>query len=357
MRISEIAFEKLEIPMNCTLKVAFAEISASTSVIVKITTDEGLVGYGEAAPFGPVTGETCDTVLTALQYFRPALLGMDIMNIEGIHGVMDRLMQHQTSAKCAVDIAVYDIYGKMAGQPLYKILGGLSPEVRNDITVGIQAPDKMAEEAVDWVKRGYGIIKVKAGIDVRQDVETMALIRKKVGPAVRLRVDANQGYTVGDACYAAAKMADSGVEAIEQCLPAWDVEGHAQIRQKSAMIKIMLDESLHSPMDAMRIVRYNAADMFNIKLMKCGGLYPAMKINAIGEAAGVTCMVGCMMESKIAITAGLSLVAAKQNVTDADCDSFMFTKDPEMGMPGGYTREGDKFTMSDKPGLGLAISF
>lgn len=95
----------------------------------------------------------------------------------------------------------------------------------------------------------------------------------------------------------------------------------------------------------------------NIKLMKCGGLYPALKINAIGEAAGVTCMVGCMLETKVAITAGISLVAARNNITEADCDSFLYSKDPEMGMPGGFTFTGSSFTLSEKPGLGLELDF
>ena len=356
MRIKDISFEKLTLPMIGEFHVAFGTISTVTSVIVKISADNGLDGYGEAAPLEFVTGESCDSVICALQIFRRALIGMDVMNMEGIHDVMDGLIAHNTSAKCAIDIALYDLCGKAAGMPLYKLLGGYANSVQSDITIGINEIDRMVAEAVENVGQGFRILKIKAGIDVYHDVEAVAKIREAVGPECRLRVDANQGYTVADGIYAAKHMAESHVEAIEQCLPAWDIEGHARIREQAGGVRIMLDESVHSPFDAYKIASCGAGDMLNIKLMKCGGLYPAMKINSIGEAAGMKCMVGCMMETKVAITAALSLVAAKKNITDADCDSCLFFKDPEMGMPGGYTRDGDIFTLTEEPGLGLQIS-
>ena len=110
-------------------------------------------------------------------------------------------------------------------------------------------------------------------------------------------------------------------------------------------------------METAKACKIDAADIINIKLMKCGGLYPAEKINAIAEANHVQCMVGCMLETKVAIAAGVSLVAAKQNITEADCDSFMYAVDPEMGMPGGFAVNGGVYTLSDKPGLGIDIDF
>ena len=147
-----------------------------------------------------------------------------------------------------------------------------------------------------------------------------------------------------------------GVEAVEQCLPSWDLDGMRFVRSK-VDLQVMLDESVHTPIDAAKACKIDAADIINIKLMKCGGLYPAEKINAIAEANHVQCMVGCMLETKVAIAAGVSLVAAKQNITEADCDSFMYAVDPEMGMPGGFAVNGGVYTLSDKPGLGIDIDF
>lgn len=128
-------------------------------------------------------------------------------------------------------------------------------------------------------------------------------------------------------------------------------------RRQGSGIQLMLDESVHTIRDAAKICKAEAADIMNLKLMKCGGLYRGAQINAIGESFGVPCMVGCMIETKISITAGLSLVAAKKNITEADCDTFLFYKDGDTGMPGGFEIEGDQFRLLDRPGLGLDISF
>lgn len=358
MKITDIQIEKLKIKLIEPFKIAFAELDYSENLIIKMTTDEGYIGYGEASPFGPVTGETLDGTLCVLNLFRQGLIGMDPMEIEKIHAMMDSLILGNGSAKCAIDIAIHDIRGKVMNQPLYKVLGGYQNVVQNDITIGISDPQKMAETARRYVtEEGYKILKIKAGINVKDDIFTMKLIREAVGPQIRIRVDANQGYTVSMAVEALNGMKEAGVEAVEQCLTHWDFEGSAFLRSKIEGIQIMLDESIHSPVDAARACRLGAADILNIKLMKCGGLYRGGQISTIAENFGVTCMVGCMLETKIAITAGISLVASRKNITEADCDSFMYYKDAETGMPGGFVRNQDMFTLSEKPGLGLDINF
>ena len=357
MKITDIRYEVIHIPMRAPLKVAFTEISDITNVLVKVQTDEGIWGIGEAAPFSPVMGDTVETILIALKTFKPALIGMDVMDIDGIHRAMDGLMMHNTSTKCAIDIALYDIRGKVMGQPLYKVLGGGCNHVENDVTIGIQAPKDMAREAKMYTDMGFRILKIKAGIDPEEDVRALRLIREAVGNGIRIRVDANQGYDEATAILTLPRFKELGVDAVEQFLPYWDLEGTARIRRQAGGIKIMVDESLHGPRDAMRMCRMDAADTFNIKLMKCGGIYPALKINAIAEACGVNCMVGCMLESKIALTAALSVVASGQNITEADCDAMFFAKDPEMGMPGGFTYHGSDFWLCDAPGIGIDYDF
>ena len=252
---------------------------------------------------------------------------------------------------------LYDIKGKLMGQPLYKVLGGSVNQIVTDMTVGIDTPEAMAAEARERVEKdGFTILKIKAGINPIEDIQALTLIRQAVGPNIRLRVDANQGYTVSDAVRTLKAFEKLGVEAVEQCLPSWDLDGMRFVRSK-VDLKVMLDESVHTPIDAAKACKIDAADIINIKLMKCGGLYPAEKINAIAEANHVQCMVGCMLETKVAIAAGVGLVAAKQNITEADCDSFMYAVDPEMGMPGGFAVNGGVYTLSDKPGLGIDIDF
>ena len=226
MKITDVKMEKFSIELSEPFNVAFAQITHTVSIIVKIETDEGYVGYGEAAPFGPVTGETTEGCLEVLQMFRQGLIGMNPLEIEKVHAMMDGLIHGNGSAKCAIDIALYDLKGKVMGQPLYRVLGGYQNEVQNDITIGISAPEKMAEAANHYVKDlGYHILKIKAGICPREDLKTLELIRKAVGPDIRLRVDANQGYNFTQASSMLTEMKKYGVEAIEQCLPDWDLDG------------------------------------------------------------------------------------------------------------------------------------
>jgi len=357
MKIVDMKVETVKIPLKKPFRIAFAVQDHAVNGLVKVTTDEGVWGIGEAAPFEPVTGENASTVTEVLKLFRQGLIGRDPMDIEGIHQMMDNLISGNTAAKAAVDIALYDIRGKVMGQPLYKVLGGGRNQIVTDMTIGINRPELMAQEARERVERnGFTILKVKAGICPQDDIRALTLIREAVGPGVRLRVDANQGYTVGDAVRTLKAFEKLGVEAVEQCLPWWDVEGARLVRSKVDM-KIMLDESIHSPADAARACRLEAADILNIKLMKCGGLYPAEKINAVAEANHVQCMVGCMLETKVAIAAGVALVAAKSNITEADCDSFMYAVDPEMGMPGGFSVEGGCTPCRTSPAWALTSIF
>mgnify|MGYP000906631447 FL=1 len=252
-------------------------------------------------------------------------------------------------------IWLYDIIGKKKGLPVYKVLGGTDPVVHNDITIGINAPEKMEADAKEYVfEKGFRILKVKTGLDLATDIRALTLIRNAVGPDVRIRIDANQGYSVETALKALPEFEKLGIDAAEQFLPWWDFEGAAELKRKNTTsVKLMLDESIHNIHDAHRAAKLDCADFYNIKLMKCGGLYYGAQIADIAEEAGVGCMVGCMQENKISIAAGVSLVAAKKAIVEADCDSFMFYKGDDDGIAGGFTREGGVFTLLDKPGLGL----
>jgi L-alanine-DL-glutamate epimerase-like enolase superfamily enzyme len=356
VKITNIEFRKLRIELPETFKVAFCEINYSDNVLLKITTDEGIIGFGEAAPLIFVTGETVESVTAVLEMLRPGLIGLNPLAVDQIHTFMNGIVHGNSSARCAIDLALYDIRGKVMGKPVYQVLGGGSGDVQNDITIGIKEPEEMARMARHYVKEtGYRILKIKAGIDPQTDIRALRLIRESVGSDIRLRVDANQGYSVSDAISILEPFREIGVEAIEQCLPDWDFEGAAYVRDKARGIKLMLDESIHSPRDAAKACKLGAADILNIKLMKCGGLYPAEQISAVAAASGLTCMVGCMLETRISITAGLSLVAAKSNITDADCDSFKYADDAGVGITGGFTFDGDMFKLSDKPGLGVEV--
>ncbi|MBV1757773.1 MAG: dipeptide epimerase [Dethiosulfatibacter sp.] len=354
MKITDIKVEKLPLKLLKPFKVSLGVIEQYDTIIVKIITNEGIYGVGESSPIEFVTGESVDTAIAVIKALAEKLKGMDPLDIELIHQVMDRYITNNTAAKAGIDIALFDIKGKVMGVPLYKVLGGNSNQLETDITLSIDEPKEMAYAAKEKVDSGFKIIKVKAGIDPEMDIEAIRLIREAVGNDIKLKMDANQGWTVADAVMVMNAVEKYGVYAVEQPRPYWDIDGTAFIRKK-VNIKVMVDESVFSPEDAINVVKREAADIINIKLMKSGGIYKAEQINAIAQASGLSCMVGCMLESRIGIAAGAHFVASKKNILDADLDGFMVCKECE-GINGGFDIKGGTMTLYDKPGIGIDLN-
>ena len=350
MRITDIQFRKMTFTFNEPFKIAFAVIRGYDTLVLKIETDEGLVGYGEAAPMGFVTGDNLDTALAIGEEYRRILIGEDPLAIARIHQIMDGEYAGNTAIKAAIDMACYDLAEKKMGVPLWRYLGGSSPELVTDVTLGIDTPENMAAKAQEWADAGFTEIKVKLGEDIKTDLARMKAIRKQVGPDIILRIDANQGWDVKENIRIAKALEELDIDLIEQPVPHWDLEGLRRIRDAS-MIPIAADESCHSPMDALKLT--SCVDAMNIKLMKCGGIYHALKISSVAEAAGLFCMIGCMGESRIANAAGMHLAAAVPNIQKIDLDVTFFAKGGQV--TGGFESEGGRCTLSEKPGLGIEI--
>ena len=354
MKITNIKWEKLSIELDKPFVIATGVSTYAETMIVKIETDEGYVGYGEAKPSFAVTGETIDGVAAVLALFKAALTGENPFAIEKVHKIMDGIILGNSCAKAGIDIALYDIMGKKLGMPLYQLLGGYGNSFATDMTVSIDTPEAMARDALDYKREGFGVLKIKAGIDPEADIEAIRLIREAVGPEMRLRADANMGWDASTAIRVMDIYKDYGVEMVEQPVKHWDIDGLAYIRSRTK-VALAADESLHTPQDAMKLAKAGAVDMFNIKLMKSGGIYPALRINAIGESCGIAVMLGCMMETRIGNAASASLVAAQRNITEADLDSFRHFEGK--GISGGFNLENGIITMSEKPGLGIEVNF
>ena len=352
MIITDIQFQVTSFRFEEPMKVAFATIVDMDSCIVKILTDEGIVGYGEAAPLPFVTGDNLGTILAVGKDMREALIGMDPRAIGAIHRVMDKLYAGNGAVKAGIDIACYDIAAKSAGVPLYKYLGGDDPHIHSDVTIGIDTPERMADKALEWICKGFDILKVKLGEDILTDTDRMCAIHEAVGGKARLRIDANQGWTVKDTLKVAKELDLLGIELIEQPVAAADFEGLKEIRDRSPL-PIAADESCHSITDAMRLASMRAADVINIKLMKCGGIYPAIKIAASCEAAGLSCMIGCMGESTLGNLAGMHLAAALDIIREVDLDAvYILAQDK---VRGGFDHRGGKAVLWDVPGIGCKV--
>ena len=353
MKIVRIDVGEVFIPLAKPFKTALRTVENVEDIVVRVTADSGEVGYGEAPPTAVITGDTKGSIRCAVEDFiRPALLGMEIENLDGVMHRLHTCIVKNTSAKAAVDMAVYDLYAQRFGAPLYRLLGGYRDTVETDITISVNPVPQMIEDSLEAVRQGYRILKIKVGKEGLADVARIAGIREAVGGDVRLRVDANQGWTAKEAVRIITAMEDKGldIDLVEQPVPAHDLDGMRMVT-RAAATPILADESVFSPGDAADIIRTHAADLINIKLMKTGGIWQALKICTLAEMYGVECMIGCMLESKLAVSAAAHLAAAKRVITRADLDGPSLCRiDPYTGGP---VYENGIIRMTDAPGIGI----
>lgn len=353
MRIKDIQTGRISLPLRHPFKTALRTVNAVEDVVVRIIGDDGQMGYGEAPPTAVITGETLASIECAIQDFiKPAIVGMDITDLEGIMKRMHACMVKNTSAKAAVDMAVYDLYGKAMKAPVYKLLGGAKETVDTDITISVNPVKEMVEDSIEARKRGYGILKVKVGKEGAADVERIRAIREAVGPDVAIRVDANQGWTPKQSVSIISAMEDAGlnIELVEQPVHAHDLAGMQYVTQR-VQTPILADESVFSAEDAVRIIQTQAADLINIKLMKTGGIYKALEICAVANIYNVECMIGCMLESRLSVAAASHLGAGQSIITLADLDGpGLCSIDPYTGGPN--FNEG-LITMTNDFGIGV----
>ena len=353
MKIVDIRTGEIGIPLARPFKTALRTVERVEDIVVRITAENGMVGYGEAPPTAVITGDTKGSILSAInEFIAPAILGADVLALDEVMERMDRSIKGNTSAKAAVDMALYDLWGKILGKPLYQLLGGYRREIETDITISVGPVAQMVADSLAALDEGYRILKIKVGKEGMADLPRIAAIREAVGPDIRLRVDANQGWNVPDSIRIISAMEDKGlcIDLVEQPVEAHDLTGMAKITQ-AVYTPILADESVFSPLDALEIIRRGAADLINIKLMKTGGIHQAIKICGIASLYGVDCMMGCMLESKLAVSAAAHLCAAKGIVTRADLDGpSLCSVDPFQGGP---AYDGAMIRMNDTPGIGI----
>jgi o-succinylbenzoate synthase len=353
MKITEIRLGRISVPLRVPFKTAMRTVTSVEDVIVEIHTDTGAVGYGEAPPAGVITGDTIGAIIGAIEdHIGKGILGRDVDDFEDVLQVVQMCVQKNTSAKAAVDMALWDLYGQLYKIPVYKLMGGARKTIVTDITISVNSPEEMAQDALNAIRRGYDCLKVKVGVNPAMDVARLAAVRKAVGDDVCMRIDVNQAWKPKEAVRILNEMQEKGlrIEFVEQPVAAHDIDGLKYVTEHS-YVPVLADESMFSPADAMMIMQKGAADLVNIKLIKCGGLYNALKIVSAAEVYGVECMIGSTMEAKISINAAVELACAKKIITKIDLDApILCSEDPILG--GAVFNEKD-ITVSDEPGLGI----
>lgn len=332
LTIKHIELFKLSIPLIAPFVTSLGADENAENVIVKITTKEGIVGFGECSPYMPINGESQDTCFIVGQYFAKALKGKDALDIGACIALMDKIIYANNSIKSALDIALYDIASQHARLPLYKFIGGENNKtIITDYTVSVGNPEKMAADAVKIKEQGYPAIKVKLGLNGKTDVIRMKSIREAVGNDIPLRIDANQGWEVEEAIETLKALAPFNIQHCEEPIARWNYLQLPRVNKESP-IPIMADESCGDEHDAERLIQLKACQYMNIKLGKSGGIFKALKMARMAEAANIHLQVGAMLESRLAMTAFAHYALCSSAIVHFDFDTaLMFREDPVTG--------------------------
>jgi L-alanine-DL-glutamate epimerase-like enolase superfamily enzyme len=354
MKIVKAHIHAVEFPLKEPFIISYATYPNMPAVIVKLETDTGLVGYGEAVPDEHVTGEQVTGTYEILKnVLVPQILHQNPFDIERIHHLMDAAIARNPAAKAAIDIACYDLMGKAAGQPVYNLIGGRAHDhLQYPKVLSIEAPEIMAAKAKKAVDQGFSSLKLKVGgADSATDIARIYAVRKAVGAHMPIRIDVNQGWkTVGHAVQVINQLADAQLTWVEQPIRMGDIRGLADIRKKTST-PIMADESVQTIEDVLEIIRLEAADYINIKLMKSGGIFPAIQMAKAAEAAGIIAQIGSMVESSVGSAAGYHAVMARRNIQSAELTGpLLFAEEI-----GNLTYQVPYVTLTDQPGLGIEV--
>jgi L-alanine-DL-glutamate epimerase-like enolase superfamily enzyme len=351
LKIEKVEVIALNIALKEPISISLGTHYLAENVAIKIYSDNGLVGTGEASPEINIVGETQSAEIEIAKLLAAGIKGKDPLAIEDRIQDMDRIVYGNHTIKSAFDMALYDLLAKQAGLPLYQLLGGGNTrEICTDMTVYLGTPQRMAEQALEYKNEGFPTIKVKLGTSEEEDIERIRAIREAIGDEIPLRIDANQGWDTVTAIKILKALEQFNIDHCEEPIPKWNNTDLRRVRDNSP-IPIMADESVFDHRDAFRLASMGACDYFNIKFAKSGGIHNAIKINAIAEGAGIKTQVGCMSESRYALTALTHFVAARNNVVWFDIDSSLsHAEDP---VTGGIQYKGKgKWELPQVPGIG-----
>ena len=353
MRITRVEADLIRLKMETPYAIAYDDVDHAENVLVRIYTNGRYVGIGCAAPDFQVTGETPASVLhISRDAIIPQLKNLDPLRTAHCLEKIRPLVCRHPSAVAMVDMALYDILGKKADMPVYRLLGGFRTRIKTSITIGIMPVPETVEKARKYVDNGFKSLKIKGGEFVDVDIERVLKVRDAVGTKIELRFDANQGYSETEAVRFVKETQPARLELIEQPCHRGDLRVLGRVTDK-VPIPVMADESLTSLRSAFKLARKGLVDMVNIKLMKVGGISEALRIGAVARAAELETMIGCMDEAALGIAAGLHVALARPNVVYADlAGHFDLLDDPSAGA---VRLKNGWLYATNRPGIGFDI--
>lgn len=353
MTITQVRTHRLSVPLHTPFETALRRTSTLDTLIVEIVDEDGQSGYGEAPQVWAVTGASVAGACACVEdVLGPLLIGRAPDELLVLCALVRRAVVGNEAAKSAVDTAMHDLAARRMSVPLVRWLGGADRRVRTDVTLALGATEDLAKVARRRVGEGFTVLKLKVGADASNDLDRVREVCSAVGPQVRVRLDANQGWTPREAVRVIRGIEDGGlgVEFVEQPVARWDLDGLAWVHDR-VDLPIMADESVFDARDLVSVIQRRAADLVNVKLAKCGGLRAARTLLDLCGEYGIGTMIGSMMETTVGVTAAASLAAAYG--TDVVCDldaAWWLNKSP---VRGGAAYDNGDLTLPDQPGLGI----
>jgi len=353
MKITNIHTKTLNAPLKNPFVTSLRRVDALEDLMVIIECDDGTVGYGEAAPTPQITGETMGSMVATIDYLKPHIIGREIEAFDVILNNIHSLIVKNSSAKSALEIALYDLKAKSEKLPLFRMLGGSQTKFSTDITISMGEIDKMIADCHNAVALGYDTLKIKIGDNPKKDVARVKAIHDALDKKIKLRLDANQGWTAKESVKLlhALERQDIIAEFIEQPVAADDIEGLKYIKQR-VQTPLLADESIFELKDARRLLEMQAIDYVNIKLAKTAGISQALQLADLSKSFGVKCMIGCMLEGPISVAAGIHVASAKADIiTMLDLDAVALLASHPVTTSIKF--EESTITLSDDIGLGV----
>lgn len=333
--------------------ISLESFTHANNLAVAIYTSDGRVGWGECSPFPTINGETMESGLHIANWLAAKLIGVDYLDLHGSHAIMQRSLYGNFSVKSAIDMALHDLAAQARNIPLYEFWGPPKMNIlQTDYTVSLGDMESMVTDAQDIKKRGFRYIKVKLGGLPKEDIQRVKAIRKGIGDAIPLRLDANQGWDFSGALTVLKALAEENIQFCEAPIPRYSSNKLAALRQQ-VPVPIMADESCFDHHDARRLLASNSCDYINVKLGKTGGLLEARLLLEVAEEYGTKVQIGGFLESRLAFTAAAHLALSSAAVAFVDMDTpLMLAEDPVQG----GIRYGSEGIINLPEGMGLGAS-
>ena len=331
-------------------------VTESRKVIVKISTDTGISGFGEASSFPAYGGGTADAVIGAMAVYRPHLMGVDPFNHAKIAKTLKALVAEERLARAAVNVALHDIVGKSLSQPIYNLYGG---KVRESVDVFLilagESPEQVADNARQAMEDGFRVVKVKAGFEaIEATIAKIEAVRRVVGAGLDITVDANQSWLVKEAIANIRQMEPFDLQSVEQPVAARDIDGMATVTG-AVGVRIIADESVWDVEDALHLIKARGADVLSIRVSKAGGITDARSILELAHSAGLPCILGSMLETDLGISAALQTAASVNCTLYASALSHYQLYDASL-LEQPLRQEGAALHIPTGPGLGVTVS-